>query len=138
MIALVSPAYDAMARKAALSAWRLGRPNEVLEAPSVMFRPNSSRMRLIVSSVMTTACGSAPTVIASGSMTMSSIGISHCPWTMSTNRRQTSRRSSAVCGMPVSSFVRQMIAAPCSFTSGSTRSSRSSSQVTELTSALPS
>ena len=76
----------------------------MFEAPSVMLRPNSSRIRLIVSSVVTTACGSAPTVIASGSMTMSSSGISYSPWTISTRRLQISSRSPAVWGMPVSSF----------------------------------
>ena len=53
-----------------------GQPEGDVRGPSVMLSPNSSRIRLIVSSVVTTACGSAPTVIASGSMTMSSSGIS--------------------------------------------------------------
>ena len=54
-------------------------PNEMFEAPRVMFSPNVSRIAAIVSSVTTTACGSAPTVIASGSTTRSSSGSSYSP-----------------------------------------------------------
>ena len=89
MIALVSPAYDAATRNAAFRACRPGSPNEMLEAPSVMLRPYVSRIRLIVSRVTSTACGSAPTVIARGSITMSASGISYSPWTISSSRAQS-------------------------------------------------
>jgi len=79
MIALVSPAAMAMGRNAALSTWRWGRPNETLEAPRHMLTPSSSRMRLIVFRVIVTASVSAPTVMASGSMTTSSGAI---PWSL--------------------------------------------------------
>ena len=72
MIALVSPAAIAIGRNAAFSTCRWGSPNETFDAPRHMFTPSSSRIRLIVLSVVVTASVSAPTVIASGSMTMSS------------------------------------------------------------------
>ena len=72
MIALVRPAAIAIGRNAAFSTWRWGRPNETFEAPRHMLTPSSSRIRRIVSSVTVTASVSAPTVIASGSITMSS------------------------------------------------------------------
>ncbi len=77
MIALVSPWLAAMPRNPAPSACRPGRPNDVFEAPQVMFTPRSSRIRRTVSMNSVTARGSAPTGIASGSMTMSSGGM---PW----------------------------------------------------------
>jgi hypothetical protein len=51
MIALVRPAVIAIGRNAAPSVWRAGIPKDTLEAPQVMFTPNSSRMRRIVSQV---------------------------------------------------------------------------------------
>ncbi len=75
MIALVSPAAIAIGRNAALRACRSGRPNDTFEAPRHMFTPSSSRIRRIVVSVVVTAVGSAPTVIASGSITTSSRAI---------------------------------------------------------------
>ena len=137
MIALVRPWAEPMARNAAFSVWRSGRPKETLEAPRHMFTPSSSRIISIASSVMRTACGSAPTVIASGSSTTSSGGM---PWSPQTETilRAISRRFSAVSGMPVSSFVRPITAAPCLATIGRITSRRSSSPVTELTRALPS
>src|ERR1051326_1467729 len=53
-------------------------------------------------------------------------------------RRASARRSSGTIEMPVSSFAMPMTAAPCFLTSGRIRSMRSSSAVTEFTSALPS
>src|SRR5450759_1561403 len=53
-------------------------------------------------------------------------------------RRARARRSSGTIEMPVSSLAMPITAAPCFLTSGRMRSMRSSSAVTELTSALPS
>src|SRR5262249_34120631 len=72
MIALVSPWLCATARNAAPSVWRPGRPNDVLDAPQVVFTPSSSRSRWSVSTKSVTARGSAPTGMASGSMITSS------------------------------------------------------------------
>ena len=84
-----------------------------------------------------TASVSAPTVMASGSMITSSIGI---PWSPAaeTILRAISSRCCGVSGMPVSSLASPITAAPCFATSGRISSSRSSSPVTEFTSALPS
>ena len=74
--------------------------------------------------------------MSSGSTTTSSRGI---PWSAarSTIRLATANRTSGSSEIPVSSFEIATTAAPYFFTSGRTRSSRSSSPVTELTSALP-
>ncbi len=84
-----------------------------------------------------TASVAAPTVIASGSMITSSVAI---PWSLAalTILRAHSSRFCGVSGMPVSSLARPMTAAPCLATSGRISSRRSSSAVTELTSARPS
>ena len=78
MIALVRPCEMATGRNAAPIACRSGMPNDTFEAPSVMFTPNSSRSSAIVSSVRIPCPVSAPTGMASGSITMSSIGIPYC------------------------------------------------------------
>ena len=137
MIALVSPAAIAIGRNAAPSGWRRGRPKDTFDAPRHMFTPSSSRIRLIVSSVIVTASVAAPTVMASGSMTTSSGGM---PWSPAaeTILRAISRRCCGVSGMPVSSLARPITAAPWRATSGRISSRRSSSPVTEFTSALPS
>ena len=75
MIALVRPWHCATARNAAPSVWRPGSPNEVFDAPQVVFTPSSSRSRCSVSRNKVTARGSAPTGIASGSMITSSGGM---------------------------------------------------------------
>ena len=74
--------------------------------------------------------------MTSGSTTMSSRGI---PWSAarSTIRFATAYRTSGSIEMPVSSLEIATTAAPYFFTSGRTRSRRSSSPGTELTSALP-
>ena len=79
----------------------------------------------------------APIGITSGSTTMLERGI---PWSSarSTIRFATSKRTSGSSEIPVSSLEMATTAAPCFFTSGRTVSSRSSSPVTEFTSALPS
>ena len=137
MIALVSPAAIAMGRNAAFSAWRWGSPKETFEAPRHMFTPSSSRISEIVLSVVVTASVSAPTVMASGSITTSSGGI---PWSPAADTilRAMSSRCCGVSGMPVSSLARPITAAPCLATSGRISSRRSSSPVTEFTSGLPS
>ena len=111
MIALVSPAAIAIGRNAALSTCRCGSPNETFDAPSDMFTPSLSRISEIVSSVVVTASVSAPTVIASGSITTSSGGI---PWSphADTILVAISSRCCGVSGMPVSSLARPITAAP--------------------------
>src|SRR5450759_2774114 len=52
-------------------------------------------------------------------------------------RRASAKRSSGTIEIPVSSLAMPITAAPCFLTSGKMRSMRSSSAVTELTSALP-
>ena len=138
MIALVSPAAFAIGRNAAFSVWRFGSPKLMFDAPRHMFRPSSSRIARIVSIVVVTAWGSAPTVIASGSITMSSSAIPYSSTATRAIFRVISRRSSTVIGMPVSSFASAITAAPWRLTSGRIASRRSSSPVTELTRALPS
>ncbi len=87
--------------------------------------------------MIVTASVSAPTVIASGSITTSSAAI---PWSPAalTILRAMSSRCCGVSGIPVSSLASPITAAPWRATSGRISSSRSSSAVTELTSARPS
>ena len=108
-----------------------------MDAPSDMLTPSSARIRRIASSVVETASVSAPTVIASGSITTSEGGI---PWSPAalTILVAISSRCWGVSGIPVSSLASPITAAPCLATSGRISSSRSSSPVTEFTSALPS
>src|SRR5579859_789023 len=75
VMAHVSPAFIARGRKAAFTVARSGSPKETLDAPHVMLLPSRSRTSRIVSSVMTPHVGSAATVIAIGSMMMSSCGM---------------------------------------------------------------
>ena len=96
MIALVSPWLAAMPRNAAPSACRPGRPNDVFDAPQVMFTPRSSRIRRTVSMNSVTARGSAPTGIASGSMTMSCGGMPWSPATETILRASSSRRCGSI------------------------------------------
>jgi hypothetical protein len=138
MMALVRPAEIAIGRNAAPMVCRSGMPNETLDAPSVMFTPNSSRSVAIVSSVLSPSVVSAPTGMASGSMTMSSMAMPYRPVATSMTLRASSTRRRGSSGISSSSLGRAMIAAPCLATSGRIASSRSSSAVTELTRALPS
>ena len=137
MMALVRPQRMAIGRNAAPIEARSGMPNDTFEAPSVMFRPNSSCTNAIVSSVRSTIVVSAPTGMASGSITMSSSGRPCRPVATSTILRTSSRRRCGSSGISFSSFGSAITAAPCRLTSGRMASSRSSSAVTELTSALP-
>ena len=75
MIALVSPWLCAIERNAPPSVLRRGRPKAVFEAPQVVLTPRCSRISASVSTKSVTAFGSAPTGIASASMTTSSGGI---------------------------------------------------------------
>jgi hypothetical protein len=115
---------------------RPGSPNDVFEAPHVVFTPTSSRSRCSVSRKRFTARGSAPTGIASGSITTSSGGM---PWSdaAATILRATSTRRFGSIGIS-SSLQSPITAAPWRATIGRIASSRSSSPVTELTSAFPS
>ena len=136
-MALVSPLVMAMGRKAAPIACRSGMPNETLDAPSVVFTPNSSRSSEMVSMVLTTREVSAPTGMASGSITMSSTGMPNRPVATSMILRASSSRLRGSSGISSSSLGSAMTAAPYFLTSGRIASSRSSSAVTEFTSALP-
>src|SRR6266576_242681 len=125
-----------MARKVAPSVCRPGSPNDVLDAPQIVFTPSSSLIRRTVSTKSVTARGSAPTGIASASMTMSSGGMPKSPAAETILRAIASRRCGSI-GIS-SSLARAITAAPWCATSGRIASSRSSSPVTEFTSALPS
>jgi hypothetical protein len=138
MIALVRPDRMAIGRNAAPIDARSGMPNDTLDAPSVMFRPSSSCTSAIVSSVRSTIVVSAPTGIASGSITMSSAGMPYRPVATSTILRVSSSRRRGSSGISSSSFGSAITAAPCRLTSGRIASIRSSSAVIELTRALPS
>ena len=136
VIAEVSPEAIAIGRKAALIPSRFGRPKLTLEAPQVVFTLSSSRSRRSRWKTCRPAVAIAPTGMSSGSTTTSSRGM---PWSAarSTMRRATSNRTSGSSEMPVSSLEMATTAAPYFRTRGSTRSRRSSSPVTEFTSALP-
>ena len=135
-MALVSPLWMAIGRNAAPSVCRSGMPNDTLDAPSVVFTPNSSRSSAIVSIVLTTTEVSAPTGMASGSITMSSIGMPYRPVAASMILRASSTRRAGSSGISSSSLGSAMTAAPYCLTSGRIASSRSSSAVTELTKRL--
>ncbi len=68
---------------------------------------------------------------------MSSIGIRYVSVAVRMSFLASTRRSSGASGICSSSFGRPMTAAPYRFTRGRIVCSRSSSAVTELTSALP-
>ena len=137
VMAEVSPLAMAIVRNAPLMPSRFGSPKLTLLAPQVEFTPSSSRSRPRIRNTWRPAVGSAPIGIRSGSTMTSSRGI---PWSAarSTIRFATAKRTSGSSEMPVSSFEIATTAAPYFLTSGRTRSSRSSSPVTEFTSALPS
>ena len=137
MIALVSPWLMAMGRKAAAIECRSGMPKLTLEAPSVMFTPNSALIIAIVSIVRVGCRVSAPTGMASGSITMSSTSILYFSVAVWMSLRTSSRRRAGSSGISSSSFGSPITAAPYFFTIGRMASIRSSSAVTELTSALP-
>ena len=71
MMAEVMPAAMAIGRKAALTAWRWGRPKEMFEAPQVVFTPSSSRSRRTSAKTCRPAVPIAPIGMTSGSTTMS-------------------------------------------------------------------
>ena len=87
-------------------------PNETLEAPSVMFTPNSSRSSAIVSSVLSPSVVSAPTGMASGSITMSSMAMPYFPVATSMILRASSTRRRGSSGISSSSLGSAMTAAP--------------------------
>ena len=116
---------------------RSGMPKLTLDAPSVMLTPNSALSIAMVSSVRFGCRVSAPTGMASGSMTMSSMAILFFSVEAWMSLRASSTRRAGSSGISSSSLGRPMTAAPYFLTSGRMASSRSSSAVTELTSALP-
>ena len=136
VIAEVRPEAIAMVRKALLMPPRFGRPKLTLEAPQVVLTFSSSCSRRTSRITWTPAWLIAPIGITSGSTTMSLAGM---PWSAarSTMRFATAKRTSGSSEMPVSSFEMATTAAPYFRISGRTASSRSSSPVTEFTSALP-
>jgi len=71
VIAQVSPASMAMARKAVFSAGRPGSPKETFEASQTVFTPSSSRRRRTKRNSDNPAVGTAPIGMASGSMSTS-------------------------------------------------------------------
>ncbi len=138
MMALVRPCEIATGRNAAPIACRSGMPNDTFEAPSVMFTPNSSRSSAIVSSVRIPCPVSAPTGMASGSITMSSIAIPYLPVATSMSLRASStRRPRLLRDLLLVVGQADDRGAVLACTSGRIAASRSSSAVTELTSALP-
>jgi len=112
MMALVRPCEIAIGRNPAPIVCRSGMPNETFEAPSVMFTPNSPASSAIVSSVRFPCAVSAPTGMASGSITMSSTGIPYWPVATSMILRASSTRRRGSSGISSSSFGRPMTAAP--------------------------
>ena len=112
-------------------------PNDTFDAPSVMFTPNSAVSSRIVSSVAATSEVSAPTGMASGSITMSSSGMPYSLVAVSMIFRASATRRSGSAGISSSSLGSAITAAPYLATSGRISAIRSSSAVTELTSALP-
>ena len=137
MIALVRPAVIAIGSQAAPRVCRSGMPNDVLDAPQVMLTPNSSRIRRIVSQVTSEVVVSAPIGIASGSITMSAWAMPYSWVATRTILAVRSSRLSASIGISSWSLGSAMIAASYFLTSGRIAASRSSSAVTELTSARP-
>jgi hypothetical protein len=115
---------------------RCGNPKLTFDAPQVELTFSSSRSRPRMRKTWRPAVGIAPIGISSGSTTMSSLGM---PWSRarSTIRFATANRTSGSMLIPVSSLLIATTAAPYFLTSGSTRSRRSSSPVTEFTRALP-
>ena len=136
VIAEVIPDAMAMGRNAALIPSRFGRPKLTFDAPQVELTLSSSRKRPTSANTWRPAVAIAPIGMTSGSTTMSDAGM---PWSAarSTIRFATANRTSGSSLMPVSSLLMATTAAPYFLTSGRTRSSRSSSPVTELTSGLP-
>ena len=136
VIAEVMPLAIAIGRNAALMPSRLGRPKLTFDAPQVVLTPSSSRRRRTSVKTWRPASARAPMGMTSGSTTMSEAGM---PWSAarSTIRFATANRTSGSMLMPVSSLLIATTAAPYLRMSGRTRSRRSSSPVTELTSGLP-
>ena len=136
VIAEVIPAAIAIGRKAALMPSRFGSPKLTFEAPQVVLTLSSSRRRRTSAKTCWPAWASAPIGMTSGSTTMSERGM---PWSAarSTIRLATANRTSGSMLIPVSSLLIATTAAPYLRTSGRTRSRRSSSPVTELSSGLP-
>ena len=137
MIALVSPAVIAIGSQAAPSVCRSGMPKETLDAPQVMLRPCSSRIRRIVSRVTSELPVSAPIGMASGSMTMSALAMPYSSVATRTILATRSSRLSASIGISSWSLGSAMTAASYFLTSGRIAAIRSSSAVIELTSARP-
>ena len=136
VIAEVIPLAIAIGRKAALIPSRCGSPKLTLEAPQIELTLSSSRSRRTSAKTWRPAVDIAPIGMTSGSTTMSEAGI---PWSAarSTIRFATANRTSGSSLIPESSLLIATTAAPYLRMSGRTRSSRSSSPVTELTRALP-
>src|SRR5581483_4773082 len=118
MIALVRPCDMAAGRNAALIVCRSGMPKLTFDAPSVMFTPNSSRIIAIVSMVRVGCRVSAPTGIASGSITMSDMSMPYFSVATWMSLRVSSRRRAGSVGISSSSFGSPMTAAPYFLTRG--------------------
>ena len=98
-----------------------GSPNETFDAPSVMFSPNSSR-----TSADRLERGQHRLRVGADrhrqrvDHDVLERDLAACRGRCRRAARRPRAAPRAVCGMPVSSLTRQMTAAPCSFTSGST------------------
>src|SRR5690606_31750477 len=137
MIALVNPAEIAIASQVALIVGRPGIPNDTLEAPHVVLRPQRSRIALSTSRAVRPTVPSAPIGMASGSMTMSAGAMPYSSVATRTIFSTSSSRLPASIGISSASLGSATTAASYFLTSGRICSSRSSSAVTELTSARP-
>ena len=137
MIADVIPATMAIGKKASLIPCRFGRPNEMFEAPQVVFTPSSSRRRRTKAKTCRPAVPIAPTGITSGSTTMSWVGMPKSA-ARSTIFLATENRTSGSSEIPVSSLEIATTGTLYFLTSGKTNSSRSSSPVTEFNRGRPS
>ena len=109
----------------------------MFEAPQVVFTPNSSRRRRTNVNTCIPALPIAPTGITSGSTTISWAGIPKSE-ARSTIFFATANLTSGSSEMPVSSLEIATTGTLYFFTKGKTKSSRSSSPVTEFNNGRPS
>ena len=136
MMAAPSPHSMAMVKNAALMISLWGSPKDMLDTPSTVPTPSSSRMRRRVSRVVRAPLLSELTVMQSPSRMISSGPI---PYSAARSMifLPTARRPSAVSGMPDSSRQRPTATPPYFAISGNMRLMDSSLPLTELISGFP-
>ena len=115
---------------------RWGNPKEMLETPKEVYAPNSSRMSCNAFKVTAAASCSALMVMASTSNIKSVFGIPYVS-AVAMIFFATSKRPSAVGGMPFSSKVKAITTPPYFFTSGNTSCMECSFPFTELINGFP-